>query len=299
MDRLSSMNVFARVVATGGFSAAARELRLTPAAVSKQIAGLEAWLGVRLFARTTRRLRLTEAGTAFHARVVHIAEAVEEARAEAGALQQAPRGHLRISAPLSFGVLHLGRLFADFLQAHPNVSASIELTDRKVDLIEEGYDLAVRIGELPDSSLHARKLAQDSFVLCAAPAYLQAHEPPQVPADLSRHDCLVYDGAPADWLFEGPAGLEAVRVEGRLHANNGLMLMAAAIAGHGIAYAPAFIAAPLLASGQLLPLMPRYRPRTTGIYAVFPGGRRVPAKVRALVDCLAAALARPAWQEAP
>lgn len=298
MDRLASMSVFGRVVAAGSFSAAARALKLTPAAVSKQMRGLEDWLGVKLFARTTRHLSLTEAGTTFHQRVAHIVEAVEEAKSEAGVLQQQPRGRLRISAPLSFGVLQLGQLFADFLNAHPQVSASVELTDRKVDLIEEGFDMVIRIGDLPDSSMTARRLARVRFVLCAAPGYLQQRGKPQRPSDLLKHDCLLYDYAAPEWTFNGRNGPETVRVQGRLRCNNGLMLAAAAITGYGIAYAPHFIVGAPLRTGQLIPLMPRYPPKATNIYAVLPGGRFIPAKVRSFVDYLVAGLAEPARESA-
>jgi len=192
MDRMASMAAFTKVVGAGSFSSAAREMQVSQALVTKQIQELESWLGARLLNRTTRRLSLTEIGTGFYERAARILEAVEEARNAAGALQTAPRGRLRINAPVSFGLLHLAPVITDFLQRFPDVSVEMLVNDRLVDLLEGEFDVGVRIGRLRDSSLIARKIAPVRLVVCAAPNYLAQHGAPRTPDDLANHNCLEY-----------------------------------------------------------------------------------------------------------
>ncbi|WP_437300205.1 LysR family transcriptional regulator [Sorangium sp. So ce426] len=299
MDRLTSMAVFTKVVATGSFSKAGRELGLSPAGVSNHIRALEDWLGARLIHRTTRRLSLTEAGEALHERCARILAEVEEAQAAAGALHEAPRGRLRISVPITFGVRHLAPVITDYLLAYPEVAVDVSLNDRKVDLLEEGFDLAIRIGALPDSSLAARRIAPSRSVLCASPAYVERRGAPAEPADLERHECLeyMYRATPGQWRFRGPGGEEvSVRVRGRLTATNGEMLRVAMLSGLGIGVAPTFIAGEDLAAGRLVPLMPRYALEEVGIHAVYPQGRHLSAKVRTFIDFVVSRFGQePAW----
>ena len=289
MDLLAGMAVFARVVDSGGISAAARDLRLSKSAVSKQLAALEDRLGARLLHRTTRRMSLTEAGTGFleHCRrVVAEAEAAENA---VGALQAEPRGVLRVNAPMTFGTMHLAVAIPDFMAQFPQVAVDLSLNDRMVDLVEEGFDVAVRIARLADSSLVARKLAPARRVMVAAPSYLDRRGRPRILADLTEHDVLSYSyvSASEEWRFVGPSGEESVRVEGHLRANNGEILLAACLAGTGIAALPTFISGPCLRAGSLVRVLPDYESAAFGIHAVWPANRHLSAKVRSFVDFLA------------
>lgn len=289
LDLLAGMAVFARVVDAGGISAAARGMGLSKSAVSKQVSGLEDRLGARLLQRTTRRMSLTEAGASFleHCRRVVIeAEAAENA---VGALQGEPRGVLRVNAPMTFGTMHLAAMLPDFLARHPLVTVDLALNDRVVDLLEEGYDVAVRIGRLADSSLVARRLAPARRVMVAAPSYLDRRGRPAALTDLTDHDVLCYSYVPAaeEWRFDGPAGEESVRVNGRLRANNGEILLAACLAGSGIAALPTFISGPSLRAGSLVRVLPHLERTDFAIHAVWPTARHLSAKVRAFVDFLA------------
>ncbi|MBW7851513.1 MAG: LysR family transcriptional regulator [Rhodospirillales bacterium] len=304
MDALAGMAVYAKVVEAHGFSAAARELGMSKSAVSKQVAALEARLGARLLNRTTRRLSLTDAGAVFHDRCLRLLADAEEAAAAVGSLQAEPRGLLRVNAPMSFGILHLAPAVPEFAARHPDITVDLTLNDRVVDLVEEGYDVAVRIARLPDSTLVARRLAPSRRLLCASPDYLARHGVPQRPADLKGHNCLLYTSAttrPEDWRFTGPDGEVSVRVSGTLRANNGDVLRAAAVAGLGLALLPSFLAGPDLCAGRLRAVMPDYGDDGGAVYAVYPGGRYLSAKVRAFVDFLAARFGpRPYWEpEAP
>ncbi|WP_437819519.1 LysR family transcriptional regulator [Sorangium sp. So ce1078] len=299
MDRLTSMAVFTKVVATGSFSKAGRELGLSPAGVSNHVRALEDWLGARLIHRTTRRLSLTEAGEALHERCTRILAEVEQAQAAAGALHASPRGRLKISAPITFGIRHLAPVIADYLLTYPEVAVDVSLNDRKVDLLEEGFDLAVRIGALPDSSLAARRIAPSRSVLCASPAYVERQGAPVEPADLERHECLeyAYRATPGQWRFHGPGGEEvSVRVRGRLTATNGELLRVALLSGLGIGIAPTFIVGEDLAAGRLVSLMPGYGLEEVGVHAVYPQGRHISAKVRSFIDFLVNRFEQePAW----
>lgn len=294
------MAAFVQVVEGGSFSAAARGLGLTRSAVSRQIAGLEDRLGARLLNRTTRRLSTTEAGAVYHehcARILAEAAAAERAVAD---LDGAPRGLLRINAPMSFGQNHLGPAIAEFLAAHPAVKVELMLDDRVVDLVGEGYDVAVRIAELPPSTLIARRLAVNHRVLCAAPAYLARAGRPQRPEDLTHHACLGYTYMTTgnDWRFRGPEGPVTVRIDGAISANNGDVLRQMGLAGLGILLSPTFIVGDDLRAGRLVPLLEEWTDADTGIYAVYPHSRHLSPKVRAVVDFLVTRFGpRPYWDE--
>ena len=299
MDRLTSMSIFVKVVAHHSFAEAARELGLSRAAISKHVVALEQSLGANLLNRTTRRLSLTEVGAAVYERYTRILEEIDEVERNVGALQTNPRGVLRITAPVSFGIPHLAPAIIDYLARYPDVSIDMVLNDRTVDLIEEGFDLAVRIGHLVDSTLIARRIAPIRFALCAAPSYLKFHGEPRRPADLTRHNCLEfsYRQTGTEWHFTGPDGTEeSVRVSGRLKVNNPQVLHTAALNGDGVEFDPTFIVGADIATGRLVELMPDYKPIETDLSLVYPPGRQLSAKVRSFVDFLAARFAgEPDW----
>jgi len=299
MGRLAAMQAFVRVAETRSFSEAARRLNLSKSVVSRQISALECDLGVRLFNRTTRALALTEIGSAYYERVSRILADIAETEQSVGHLQAAPRGRLRVNAPMSFGILHLAPALPDFLAAYPEVDVEMAMNDRTIDLLEEGFDLAIRIGRLSDSSLVARRLAPVRIVVCAAPAYLAAHGAPQTPADLKNHDCLLYtnEDSPRDWRFTTPEGAPwAVEVKGRLAANNGDTLRVATLAGQGIARLPSFLVGQDLQAGTLVSLIPDYMQEDLAVHAVYPQARLLSPKVRAFIDFLAARFGpRPYW----
>ena len=290
MDRLTEMEAFGRVVDMGGFTDAARKMGVSKSAVSKHVSALEARLGARLLNRTTRRVNPTEIGLAYYDRAARVLSGAQEADAMAASMQGTPQGELRISAPLSFGIRHLGPAVSDFLNAYPEVSARISLDDRFVELVAEGFDLAVRVGALPDSTLIARKLSETALVLIAAPAYLRRAGAPETLDDLAEHQLLHYSNLASghSWRLRGPNGDERqVRAAGRLTINNGDALLRAACDGLGIALSPAFIAAEALASGRVVEVLPWARPAPLGIWAVYPAGRYTQPKLRAFVDFLA------------
>ncbi|MCB2099550.1 MAG: LysR family transcriptional regulator [Rhodobacterales bacterium] len=288
MDTLNGMAVFAKVVETGSFSGAARDLGQSKSAVSKQVARLEDRLKARLLNRTTRRLSLTEVGQAFYDRAQRILAEVTEAEEAVSTLQARPRGTLRVNVPMSFGIQHVGPHMAAFMARYPDLNVDLTLNDRRVDLVDEGYDLAVRIGVMADSSLIARRLAPLRGVVCAAPAYWERHPPPSRPQDLADHDCLIYTYNPSgtEMTFHGPDGPVAVRLNGRLRANNGDVLRSVAVAGGGVCVAPSFIVGDDLRAGRLVHALPEYGWRDGGVYAVYPHNRHLSPKVRAFVDFL-------------
>jgi DNA-binding transcriptional LysR family regulator len=302
MDRMASMAAFTKVVGAGSFSAAAREMQVSQALVTKQIQELESWLGARLLNRTTRRLSLTEVGTAFYERAGRILEAVEEAKDAAGALQTVPRGRLRINAPVSFGLLHLAPVVTDFLKRYPDVSVELLVNDRVVDLLEGEFDVGVRIGRLRDSSLIARRIGPIRLAVCAAPDYLARHGVPKTPEDLGKHDCLEYTyfETRGEWLLLNPKGDEiVVPVSGRYLANNADVLRTTALAGGGVILLPTFIVGEDLRAGRLVRVLPDYSPPEQGLHALYPPGRHLSAKVRSFVDFLVARFGgEPAWDRA-
>lgn len=289
MDKLTGMAIFARVVESRGFSAAARDLGMSKSSVSKHISWLEDRLGARLLNRTTRRLSLTDAGGVFYERCARMLAEAEEAELAVSRLHAEPRGTLKINAPMTFGLVHLAPALPEFLSRHRDLVIDITLNDRVIDLVDEGYDLAVRIGRLPDSSLIARKLAPSRRVVCGAPDYFNRHGRPMKPADLKDHNCLIYTymAVADEWRYRGPDGEGAVRISGSLRANNGEMLRASLLAGLGIAPMPTFIVGDDLRAGRLEAVLCEYEDASAGVYAVYPHSRHLSTKVRLFVDFLA------------
>jgi DNA-binding transcriptional LysR family regulator len=300
MDNLSGMAVFARVVEAKSFSEAARQLGISKAAVSKQVSRLEERLGARFLNRTTRRLSLTEIGAAFYERCARIVAEAEEAELAVTRLHATPRGTLRVDAPLSFGLQYLSPLLPAFMAQYPELRVDLTFNDRFVDLVEEGYDVAVRIANLPDSSLIARKLAESRSFVCAAPDYWERHGRPAHPADLAAHNCFGYSylATRNEWRFRGPDGPATVRISGTLTANNGDVLRAAAVAGLGVVLMPGFLVCDDLRAGRLEPVLRAFEPDLAGIHAVYPHNRHLSAKVRAFIDHLVDALDPAPWEDA-
>ncbi len=301
MDTLKGMAVFARVVEKGSFSAAARDLRLAKSTVSKQVAALEQRLGARLLNRTTRRLSPTEVGLAYYERCTRIIAEVEEAELAVSRLQLEPRGTLRLNAPMSFGNLHVAPVIADFMNAYPELTVDMTLNDRMVDLVDEGFDVAVRIGRLADSTLIAKKIAPSRLVVCAAPEYWLAHGIPARPQDIGNHNCLIYSNLrnPHEWTFQTADGAKTVSITGKLRANNGEALHAAALKGYGVYLGPTFIVGRDLRSGRLQAVLQEFEARNHFIHAVYPHSRHLSVKVRAFVDFLAGRFGdQPYWDQA-
>lgn len=257
-DLVGAMITFAKVVEANGFSEAARRLGVSKSAVSKHVTRLEDHFGTRLLNRTTRRVSLTEAGLALYERCARIAEAVEEAEQAVSSHSDSPRGQLRVNAPVTFGLMHLAAAIPDFLAAYPDVTMDLTLNDRFVDVVDEGYDLAVRIAKLADSSLIAKKLAPTPRKMAASPAYLAQHGTPTVPADLAHHACLGYSNAPGreEWRIDWKGETHSVRIRSPLIVNNGDVLLAAALKGLGIAWIPTFMSYEHLRDGSLVHLLP-------------------------------------------
>jgi DNA-binding transcriptional LysR family regulator len=292
MDRFQEMRVFAAVVDAGSFVGASDELDLSKAAVSRIVSELEARLGVRLLHRTTRRLSLTTEGEVFVDRCRELLTAVGEAEAEVSEHSGQAVGVLKISAPVSFGILRLAPLWGGFLAAHPQTKLEITLSDRVVDLVEEGFDLAVRIARLESSSLVSRRLSSTRMVLCASPRYLKARGTPKHLADLAEHTVLAYSllAAGDTWEFQGPDGPVSVRVRPRMHTNSGDTCRAAALDHKGVVLQPTFLIGEDLKAGRLIELLPDYRSHELGVYAVYPTRKHVLPKVRLMIDYLARAL---------
>jgi len=288
MDRLNSMRHFVEVVRESGFTPAADKLGLSRAQLSKSVMQLEAHLGTRLLNRTTRRISLTETGKVYFERCLSILDDIDELEASTSEQSKTPKGRLSICAPTSFGILHLQSALTDYLNQFPEVQITLSLNDRFVDVVEEGFDVVVRIAELDDSSLIARKIAPCRRVFCASPEYLESHSPVQVPQDLAIHHCLTYsnDLRPDTWTLEGPGGIESVKVNGPVCADNGDMLKAAALNHMGITLLPTFIVGEDLKAGNLVQVLKDYCPPDIDIYAVFPSRRFLSAKVRTFVDHL-------------
>lgn len=296
MDSLTDIAVFVRVVELGSFTAAAERLELSRPVVSKYVSRLEARLGARLLNRTTRRLSLTEAGRIFYEKSRRGLAEIEEAEAEITNLLQAPRGVLRINSPMSFGILHMAPLLPEFQVRYPDVSIDMSLDDRKVDIIEEGFDVSVRISKLPDSSMIARRLAACRHAVVASPAYLEKRGAPQVPQDLVNHNIVSFSFQSSlhQWHFVGPDGSpESVQVHGSIQMNNSLALREALLAGAGIMRTPTFVVGEDIRSGKLIRLLPNYETLEVSIYLVYSGRKHLSPKVRAFVDFMAAAIQDP------
>jgi DNA-binding transcriptional LysR family regulator len=299
MDKFQEMASFVAVVEAGSFVGAADATGLSKAAVSRHVAELEQRLGTRLLQRTTRRLSLTDDGQLFFARAKDMLAAIDEAESEISSRSGEPSGRLRINAPLSFGVMHLAPLWPRFAQLYPKVSLDIELSDRVVDLVEEGYDLAVRITNLPSSQLVSRQLATTRMIACASPQYLALHGTPAHPGELAQHEVISYSyfAARDEWTFNSADDSPVVvRTHARIHANNGDTCRAAALAHQGIVLQPDFLIADDLRRGTLVELLPTWRAMTLGIHAVYPSRKHLPIKTRRLVDFLVEGLAVPGWR---
>lgn len=297
MDRFEEMRVFAAVVDAGSFVRAADALDLSKTAVSRHVSELESRLGVRLLHRTTRKPSLTAEGQVFHARCKSLLGAVEAAEAEITAGSVQPSGVLRLNVPVTFGLMHLAPLWPDFMERHPQVTLDVSLADRVVDLVEEGFDLAVRIAQLSSSTLVSRQLATTRMVLCASPEYLRRHGQPQRPADLARHRVLAYSlfHQGEHWAFDGPQGREVVKVSPVLRTNSGDTCRAAALAHQGVILQPSFLVGEELRRGELVEVLPGHRSGEMGIYAVYPSRQHLAPKVRAMVDFLVEAFRTTAW----
>lgn len=299
MDRFASMEAFVRVVDSGSFTRAAERLGVTRAAVSKHVRQLEEHLGVRLLNRTTRQVALTETGATFYERATSILDDMAEAELAASRLNEEPRGVLRVAAPMSFGTLHLADAIGDFMTRWPDVTVQLSLNDRFVDLIEEGFDVGVRIGKLSDSSLIARKIAPMPIVLCAAPDYLSNHGAPERPDDLRKHDCLHYGNleTSGSWKLEDASGTtRSVTIASRVCVNNGDVLRKVALAGQGIALLPSFLILDDVRAGTLAHVLPAYTAPEASLYAIYPPNRYLAAKVRVFIDHLVAFAGSNQWQ---
>lgn len=299
MDRLEAMRLFVRVAELGSFSAVAQQMNVARSVVTRQVAALEAHLGTMLIARSTRRLNLTSAGASYLEKCREILGLVEAAEAGLSEERQAPRGHIRLTLPFAFGVRQLMPMFADFMTANPQISLELDFNDRRANLIEGGFDLAIRIAERLDPGDVARRIGSSLEVVVAAPDYLLRHGRPKHPRDLVRHECFGYLlVARAGWPFVVDGETKWFPVNGRLQANNGDALLDAALRGLGVTRAPTFIAEQAVREGRLEILLRKFPSPALGIYAIFPSNRYVPHRVRALVEFIAQRIgARPTWDQ--
>ena len=297
MDRFLEMRTFVQVVDTGSFVGAAEPLDMSKAAVSRYVADLEARLGVRLLHRTTRRLSLTEDGEVFYLRCKELLGGLDAAEAEVTARSGDAVGQLRVNAPVSFGILYLAPVWAAFKARHPQVSFDVTLSDRVVDIVDEGFDLAIRITQLQNSSLISRRLASTRMVLCASPTYLARQGTPVHPSELVQHHILAYSywSSRDEWAFDGPGGVVVVKTTPCLRSNNGDTCRAVALAHEGIILQPSFMVGADLAAGTLVELCPGYRALEMGIHAVYSSRKHVAPKVRLLIDFLVEHFAEPRW----
>jgi DNA-binding transcriptional LysR family regulator len=293
------MQAFVAVVDAGSFVRAAEALNLSKAAVSRYVGELESRLGVRLLHRTTRKLSTTEDGEIFQARCRELLAGVDEAEGEITAHAGEAVGQLKVNVPVTFGLMHLAPLWAEFMTRHPKVTLDVTLSDRVVDLVEEGYDLAVRIARLPSSSLISRKLTSTRMVLCASPTYLRDHGVPTDPSEIASHAVMAYTllSMGENWEFVGPQASVSVKVTPRMRSNSGETCCAAALKHQGIVLQPAFLVDPHLRSGALVEVMPQYRSIELGVYAVYPTRKHVTTKVRLLIDFLVEAFQVLTWAE--
>jgi DNA-binding transcriptional LysR family regulator len=301
MDRIDAMRAFVSVVTEGGFSHAATSLKLSPQLVSKYVSKLEERLGVRLLNRTTRKVSLTEAGTHYLQHAQQILLSIDEMDSKLGGLQQTPKGRLRISAPVSFASKHMAKLVTDFQSHYPLVNVDLQLNDRKVDIVEEGFDVALRIGHLKSSSLIAKHVAPIRVILCASPEYLKKHGTPSRPEDLKGHRYLHYSYMEMEGKEETYPWLKAKNREhcGEFHSNNGDVLVNAAIAGAGIALQPTFIASDAISSGKLIMVLPEFESESLGLYAVYAHRKLLANKVRCFIDFIEGYYGMPPYWDKP
>jgi DNA-binding transcriptional LysR family regulator len=290
LDLVTAMRAYRQVVDSGSFTGAAQALGLSKAAISKQISDLEAHLGAALLHRTTRRLNVTEAGQLYFERCQRLLDELDTAEAELRNLQTEPSGRLRVSAPENFGETVLGPIICALLKRYPKLTVQFELSNRFVDLVEEGFDAAIRIRtSLPDSSLIVRRLCPVERIACAAPAYLKKHGIPKHPRDLAEHNCLIYtlSTSPFDWTFNTPNGPHTVRVNGTIQSNNSQLLGDPLRAGHGVALLPAFSVGADIVTGRLRQILDSFSVDRHDLYVVYPQNRHLSPKVRVFVDLLA------------
>jgi DNA-binding transcriptional LysR family regulator len=286
IDNLTDLRVFTRIVATGSLSQAGRELNLSLAAVSKRLAALEDRLGVRLINRTTRRLAVTQEGGEFFARCQRILADLEEAEAAVTTGRESPKGLLRVTAAVAFGRRRVAPVIVGFAERHPDIQVDLELTDRMVDLVDSGIDVAIRTGALTDSSLIARKLVDNHRVVVASPAYLARRGAPRTPADLTQHQCLNFSALGDIWPFVGPDGPFQIKIDARLRTNDGEVGHEWALEGAGLVMKSIWDVCDDLAAGRLVRVLPEWRSPTAAIHAIYPTSRHLSSKVRSFVDYL-------------
>ncbi|MGD8743726.1 MAG: LysR family transcriptional regulator [Granulosicoccaceae bacterium] len=300
MLKTEEMQAFTQIVNSGTITAAAEQLQLAKSAISRRLAELEEQLGVELFHRSTRKLTLTDSGRAFYERCVAILDDLTEAEHAVSELHHEISGRIKVAAPLSFGLMHLGPAMIAFQQRHPGIVFDIDFNDREVDLIREGFDVGIRIADLKDSSLIARRLAPVSMVVCASPAYLAEHGEPKTPHALQQHACITYSymAHPGQWTFRDKAGKPMpVKVNETMRANNGRYMRDAAVAGLGILRQPTFIAYEQIARGELVPVLQDYSMAPLNAYAIYPPTRHLSQRVRQFVDFLVDRFAgQPYWE---
>jgi DNA-binding transcriptional LysR family regulator len=299
MDRLRAYEVFVTVVSRGSFTRAADMLETSPANVTRYVNELEAHLGTRLLNRTSRKLSLTEGGETLYARCKSILDEVAETEGLVSSASVEPRGRLRINAPVSFGILQLAPLWPEFMRRYPRVELDVTLIDRVVDIVDEGYDLAIRISRAGSTNHAARKLATSRNILCASPAYLARWGHPAAPADLIEHRCIGYSYAATgdEWhLLDGEGKAHPVSVNCHMHSNNGDTAHAAALAGQGVIWQPTFLVGNDLRAGKLVQVLPEYRMPDIDVLALYASRRHLSAKIRAMIDFLADAFGGvPPW----
>jgi DNA-binding transcriptional LysR family regulator len=299
MQNLSDIAIFVKVVQHSSFTAAAEALDISQPVISKAVTRLEETLGARLLNRTTRRLSLTEAGAELYRRSAQALAEIENAELEVARYQTEPRGLLRVAAPMSFSLLHLTAMLPEFLDRYPGVQLDMQLDDRQVDLVADGFDLALRIGQLHDSTLIARRIAPCKQVVCTSPQYLASHSTPERPEDLLEHNCLAYTylSTPREWRFKDSNGeVIVIPVKGSLQSNNGIVLRDAAVGGQGIAMLPTFYVCNELRDQKLKVILSEFPAAELSLYAVYPERRNLLPKVRAFIDFLIAKIqASPSW----
>jgi DNA-binding transcriptional LysR family regulator len=301
VDRFDSMRVFAKVAENSSFAGAAARLDISASMVTLHVKELEERLGVRLLNRTTRKVSLTETGRAYYERCTRLLADLEETEQAVSDMHAAPRGELRVNATETFGILQLAPAIADFTTCFPAISVELMLSKHTVDLIEEGFDVAVRVGELPDSSLIAHQLAPCRMVVCGAPSYFEKHGKPRTPADLTAHNCLTVAETGSSYyrawhLIAADGTALNISPTGNLRTNSGAVLIVAAIAGHGLAYLPTYLVGDALQSGRLVTMLDDYMAPPLPLRALYPHNRYLSAKVRAFVDFLAARFGKePPW----
>lgn len=300
IDVLTGMRVFAAVVDAMSFAKAADKLDLSRGMTSRYVAQVERHLGVRLLNRTTRHLSLTEAGSNYYQQAVQVLAMVEQAEQSAAVDAAEPRGTLRVTSSMAFGSTHLGQAINAYIQRYPGVKVDISLNDRTVDLIEEGFDMAIRIASQIDPGLVARPITTARLVACASPAYLKKHRTPQAPSDLTQHNCLTYSvsSRPYEWRFKRKGRDDVVTVSGSLHGNNGNIICAAAVDGLGVILQPTFLVYDLIRTKKLVRILDSWEADALTVYAVYPNRQFLPPKVRTLIDFLLARYGpEPYWDE--